>query len=96
MQVLSGWKEIANHLHKGVRTIQRWELFGLPIHRVGGGDGGQVFAFVEELDAWTQAAPTRRPDVIRDLKVKVQSLEAEVRSLKRAARYQKRRPRKSR
>jgi hypothetical protein len=34
MKILSGWKEMANDLHQGVRTVQRWESMGLPIHRV--------------------------------------------------------------
>ena len=88
MKVLSGWKEIANHLHQGVRTVQRWELSGLPIHRVGG--GGPVFAFVEEIEAWQRATPTRTTDVVQALQNKVKSLEAEVRSLKRENRMLKR------
>ena len=33
--ILSGWKEIANHLGKGVRTVQRYELeLALPVRRV--------------------------------------------------------------
>ena len=33
---LNGWKEIATHLGKGVRTGQRWErVYGLPVHRIG-------------------------------------------------------------
>jgi len=31
--ILSGWKEIASYLHCGVRTVQRWEMDGLPIRR---------------------------------------------------------------
>jgi len=31
--ILSGWKEIASYLHCGVRTVQRWEVDGLPIYR---------------------------------------------------------------
>jgi hypothetical protein len=88
MKVLSGWKEIANHLRHGVRTVQRWEMFGLPIHRVGG--GGPVFAFVEEIEAWERGTPTRTPDVIQRLQNKVKSLEAEIRSLKRENRMLKR------
>ncbi len=30
---LNGWKEIAAHFGKGVRTVQRWEkALGLPVH----------------------------------------------------------------
>jgi hypothetical protein len=48
-QVLSGWKEIANYMHQGVRTVQRWELIGLPIRRVRDNGRSPVIAFAEEL-----------------------------------------------
>ena len=42
-------------LRRGVRTAQRWERdAGLPVRRVGGYDGGAVYAFRSELDAWWQ------------------------------------------
>jgi hypothetical protein len=56
-----GWKDIASHLDRGVRTVQRWEReLGLPIHRLDTGSAETVFAFREELDAWlaTREAPT--------------------------------------
>ena len=32
---LQGWKEIATHLNKSVRAVQRWEQeLGLPVHRL--------------------------------------------------------------
>jgi len=34
LEILSGWKEIACHLGRGVRTVQRYEReLGLPIRR---------------------------------------------------------------
>ena len=49
--VLGSWKEIANYLGKGVRTVQRWERYsGLPIHRPSGSSKGVVIAFPAELD----------------------------------------------
>ena len=82
MRTLTGWKEISTFLRRGVRTVQRWESLGLPIHRIKGGRSSPVFAFAEELDAWEKATPTRVLDVMVDLKVKVESLEIEVNSLK--------------
>ena len=44
--ILKGWKDIAKYLGTAVRTVQRWELLGLPIRRPtpgrcrGGFDGG--------------------------------------------------------
>jgi hypothetical protein len=52
---LTSWKEIANHLGRGVRTVLRWEKErGLPVHRVPGANGRVVFAFADELDAWAE------------------------------------------
>jgi len=61
LEVLSGWKEIANYLHKGVRTVQRyeWEL-GLPVRRPAGKDKGAVLAVKSELDAWVLARPSHK------------------------------------
>jgi len=63
---LNGWKEIASHLGRGVRTVQRWEKeFGLPIRRLGPGRSEAVFAFVHDIDAWqeTAQAASARADV---------------------------------
>ncbi len=54
--VLSSWKEIASHLGKGVRTVQRWEReLGLPVHRPVAKQRGIVLAFPEELHQWVEA-----------------------------------------
>jgi hypothetical protein len=59
-QILSGWKAIANHLAKSVRTVQRYERdLGLPIHRPNGMIKGSVIATKIELDAWVAASPIR-------------------------------------
>jgi hypothetical protein len=53
---LNGWKEIALHLGKGTRTVQRWEkLYGLPVHRIGREGGEIVFAYWDEIDRWMAA-----------------------------------------
>ena len=83
MKTLSGWKEIAVHMHQGVRTVQRWERLGLPAHRIGKGKRAPVVAFAEELDAWERIAPRRLIEDIQELKNQVAALQAEVRSLKR-------------
>ncbi len=50
---IEGWKAIASHFNRGVRTVQRWEReLGLPVRRRGTGRGEVVFAFADELDAW--------------------------------------------
>lgn len=53
MKRLESWKEIAQHLNRTVRTVQRWEQEqGLPVHRLPHNKLASVFAYVEELDAW--------------------------------------------
>ncbi len=52
---LTSWKEIAQHMNKSVRTVQRWEAeYGLPIRRPEKTDPGTVLALPEELDLWLQ------------------------------------------
>ena len=82
MKALSGWKEIAGHLHQAIRTVQRWENSGLPIHRMKTGSS-LVFAFEEELDAWKQSTPLRYSEVITRLQARVEFLESELSLLKR-------------
>lgn len=54
MNVLASWKEVANYLGKGVRTVQRYEKnLGFPIRRPSP-DSRVIFAIREEVDAWVQ------------------------------------------
>ncbi len=58
--ILSGWKEIAKYLGKGVRTVQRYEGdLRLPVRRPAGRARGSVVATKAELDAWVSASPIR-------------------------------------
>lgn len=60
LQFLSSWKEIANYLGKGVRTVQRYEHeFGLPVRRSARRGRGSVIATKIEIDAWVMASPLR-------------------------------------
>lgn len=83
--ILSGWKEIANHLGKGVRTVQRYEReFGLPIRRPAGKWSGSVIATTDELDSWVIASPIRAqfrltppaldPETLQQLRRNVQEM----------------------
>jgi hypothetical protein len=58
-QILNGWKEISNHIARGVRTAQRWEVrLGMPVHRPALKDRSAVVAFTDELDRWlSRTAP---------------------------------------
>ncbi len=60
-RILNSWKEIANYLGRGVRTVQRWEAqLGLPVHRPAGKDHSAVLAFSSELDDWLNSRPVRQ------------------------------------
>lgn len=50
---LEGWKQIAAHLGRDIRTVQRWERKeGLPVQRHHHDVLGSVFADPDELDSW--------------------------------------------
>ena len=67
VHILNSWKEIANYLGRGVRTVQRWERdLGLPVHRPKGKDRSAVLAFPEELNAWLQQTPMRSATTFAD------------------------------
>lgn len=69
-RILNGWKEIASHLGRGVRTVQRWEvLYHMPVHRPAEKDRSAVIAFANELDQWirqsrVEGTPYVRPTII--------------------------------
>lgn len=52
-QTLNSWKEIAQYLDRGVRTVQRWEHeLNLPIRRIGNSKRSPVYVVVSELKFW--------------------------------------------
>lgn len=51
MRMLSCWKDIARFFGKGVRTVQRWEAMGMPVHRPNR-DKSIIFADPDELLRW--------------------------------------------
>src|SRR5215467_1681353 len=71
MGVLSGWKEIADHLHLTVRTAQRWERLGLPVHRVSDSSCSPVVTTTDELELWMRSrevkANSSRPTINKSL-----------------------------
>ena len=89
-QILSGWKEIANYMHQGVRTVQRWESIGLPVRRVTKSRRAPVIAFAEDLDAWARSLHVPLLDRIEELRATISSLEAEIGYLKRELRVRNR------
>ena len=58
---LDSWKEIASHLKRTVRTVQRWEKQeGLPVHRHLHQRANSVYARKSELDEWWNHEPHSR------------------------------------
>lgn len=52
---LDGWNEIACHLKRSIRSVQRWERNEkLPVRRHDHAHGVSVYAFSHELEAWWQ------------------------------------------
>jgi hypothetical protein len=56
--ILTSWKEIAEYVGKGIRTIQRWEgQMGFPMRRMRHGRKSTVLAVPREIEAWLQSQP---------------------------------------
>ncbi len=82
MAVLNGWKEVAGYLSRGVRTVQRWKAYGLPLHYPAGKSRSAVVAVTEELDDWIRTSPIiQHPSELTRLKRRIKELEEEVESL---------------
>lgn len=57
-QVLNSWKEIAQYLERGVRTVQRWEAdLALPVRRPRGKKRSAVIALRCDIDEWLNSCP---------------------------------------
>jgi hypothetical protein len=89
VRTFQSWKEIAQYMGRGVRTVQRWEAFGLPVHRPAGRERSAVFAIEHELDSWMQQTQTQLCRPLRSngngdgaLIHRIQELENEVRGLR--------------
>jgi phage terminase Nu1 subunit (DNA packaging protein) len=78
--VLNSWKEISQYMGRSVRTLQRWERFGLPIHRPSGRDKSSVYALPAELQKWLEKGkPKEAPqDEYRDRLVAITAHAKEV------------------
>src|SRR5262252_2299726 len=78
--VLSGWKDVANYLGRGIRTVQRYERDErLPIRRPAGKSSAPVVAMQAELDNWitTGASPVDSKAARRALESRTNRLRAD-------------------
>jgi hypothetical protein len=77
-KTLTSWKEIAAHLGKGVRTVQRWEqLLGLPVRRPHP-NSRVIFAVPAELDAWVQRHDLKTATCDRTIAAQTRVLHAQL------------------
>lgn len=77
---LNSWKEIAAYFDRGIRTVQRWERqLGLPVHRIGKGPRGPVYATTKELNFWLATS-----GALREAKPRLQLVELQPRGGKAA------------
>ena len=84
---LTSWKEIAQHLNKSVRTVQRWEReFGLPVRRPEKDGYASVLAFSDELDLWLHEHTVAHQ--LQDLRAQVQALSSPTEIAGRLSRLQ--------
>ena len=72
-EVLSSWKDVAAHMGKSVRTVQRWEAeLGLPIHRPNGRQQRIILAYPDELKRWAGAKPALKPATGTDSQLRLE------------------------
>lgn len=63
--VLNSWKEIANYLGRGVRTVQRYEReCKLPVRRLPGKPRSSVLALRPELDQWLRQTSRVEAEIV--------------------------------
>ena len=55
---LDSWKEIAAYLRRDIRTVQRWERKGFPVHRLLHQQKATVYAYRSEIDDWLESQPS--------------------------------------
>jgi hypothetical protein len=78
-EILSGWKEIAQYLGKGVRTAQRSaKQLGLPVRRVSGKHNGSVMTSKSDLNSWMRSSPTQQESFNKEARSVMAYLSAEL------------------
>jgi DNA-binding transcriptional MerR regulator len=50
--LLTSWKEVAAYMGRSIRTVQRWEKFGLPVRRLTKSSRSSVLANSRDIDIW--------------------------------------------
>ena len=73
--ILNGWKEIAEYLGRGIRTVQRWEDRGLPVRHPTGSSRGAVIAMSEDVDRWVRRHRAQAHDPAESERILLANLE---------------------
>jgi uncharacterized small protein (DUF1192 family) len=82
-ELLTSWKEIAQYLGKGVRTVQRSEReLGLPVRRPQQLNKHVIAAFPQELDEWVKNGVVAHQDIVAELRTQVSQLRTEIARLR--------------
>ena len=69
-KILNGWKEIAAHVGRSTRTVQRWEFtLGMPVYRPSQKARSSVTAFADEIEAWISRTDIDRQPYVRPILV---------------------------
>jgi hypothetical protein len=69
-KILNGWKEIAAHVGRSTRTVQRWEFtHGMPVHRPNQKKRSSISAFSDELEGWMSRTDTNAPAYVRPIMI---------------------------
>ena len=69
-KILNGWKEIASHVGRSTRTVQRWEFtHGMPVHRPSKKSRSSVTAFTDEIEGWISRTDVDSPAYVRPILV---------------------------
>ncbi|MGZ4816000.1 MAG: hypothetical protein ACXVZV_11365 [Terriglobales bacterium] len=69
-KILNGWKEIAAHVGRSTRTVQRWEFtHGMPVYRPSNKARSSVTAFTDEIEAWISRTDIDSPGYVRPILV---------------------------
>lgn len=67
-KILNGWKEIAGHVGRSVRTVQRWEFtHKMPVYRPSNKARSAVSAFADEIEAWIGRTDVNSPSYVRPI-----------------------------
>lgn len=86
-EILNSWKEVAEYLGRGIRTVQRWEQdLGLPVRRPRGKRRSAVMALRQDLDNWVRQRPQINGEPVPPEHIRIPSRRVTIREAIRTSR----------